>query len=220
MTVAAREVYTPDKLGDDYVVLLNNDTPYLTASPDPLAQQWTAWYADVLMQQQSVAWPLGGLQVFKSTDDEAMLFLWNGLPVGTIGWNGGEWWWHNLEHWGHQYGTSIHIEVSLTERRQFQVEHEAIATQPEHLRSALHAELAGRRRAFRDETCDLAELWGKARAMKVGRAYDANGVTFRCTGYWDQDMQLLDHNGDTCPVHESDGEQPLPESGLRGSGLT
>lgn len=201
------EKYVPEREGDNYVIVKHEGLDrnvYLVVGPGPVAQQWTAWYADMLAQKQTVAWPTAGLRVFKSAWRDAMLFTWNGLPVGTIGWNGAEWWWYNLEHWGHTYGTGAHVEVSPDERLKFHREQQAIALRPEHERVVLEAELRGRREAFRDESYSLVQLWGQARATRVGRAYDAAGVTFRCTGYYDQVLEHLDHDGDSCPVHESD----------------
>lgn len=176
----------------------------LVVGPHDFDRQWAAWYVDVLNRDEVAPWPTQGLRSHAAFDSEhpSRLFTWNGLPVGTIGWNGLEWWWYTLDHWGNQFGEPQHIDVDPEQRARFVTERESVAKQPETVREVMQAELGGRIRMHRDETADMALMYGKVQARRRGKLYDEQSIDHTCTGYVDTDG-TISHDGDTCPVHEA-----------------
>lgn len=136
---------------------------------------WASWYTEWLnlggsgrgaLTDGPPRWPITGLQSFRT--DEEILFVYDGLPVGTIGWNGLEWWWYMLSPDGNLYGKPEHIDVDPDQRQAFQEERQKVALGSETILPVLMAELEGRIRLFRDESRDLVMMFGRSKARRLG----------------------------------------------------
>lgn len=95
------------------------------------------------------------------------LFLWDGEPVGSIHWSTDSWIWCLLD--GDVVRESVNIDVDPEQREQFISERQSAAKLDEPIRDVIMAELEGRLRLFRDETLDMAIMYGRARARTIGR---------------------------------------------------
>jgi hypothetical protein len=94
----------------------------------------------------------------------------DGEPVGTLGWNGLEWWFYPLTFDLSAEGEPLHIDVDYEQRRRFAEEREAVATAPEGgVRDARMAELDARIRLHRDETRELALMRARLEAKRAWR---------------------------------------------------
>ncbi len=196
--------YTLGFESGNYAILNSLGQPYLVIGPHDFDRQWGAWYTDVVNNLQDVPpWPIAGLRVHAQLDADrpSWLFTWNGLPAGTVGWNGLEWFWWMLDHWGNQVGGGHHIDVDPEALARFIAERQSVARLDESIRDVMQAELAGRLRLHRDETADMARMYGKIKARQRGKHYDAHRLDHTCTGYVDDDG-TVSHDGNTCPIHE------------------
>jgi hypothetical protein len=82
------------------------------------ARQWAEWYVSKRnMPSDTTDWPLPGLQVFDVSGGDAALFVVGGEPVGTIGWNGVEWWWYGLSWELQNEGEPVYIDVDPSSAR-------------------------------------------------------------------------------------------------------
>jgi hypothetical protein len=135
------------------------------------ARQWAEWYVSKRnMPSDTTDWPLPGLQVFDVSGGDAALYVVGGEPVGTIGWNGVEWWWYGLSWELQSEGEPVHIDVDPKQREAFVDERAGVAGAPEGgVRDARRAELDARIRRHRDETRDLAYMRAKLEAQKTAR---------------------------------------------------
>jgi len=71
---------------------------------------------------------------------------------------------------------------------------------PQAVNEALDAALAARRRQFRDDTREDAELLARGMARVWWKTY---ALWLRgCTGTYDSEQKAMSHDGDTCPIHE------------------
>lgn len=149
------------KDGEKFLVVGRVDQPH--------AQMWADWYAERLNLWQDgdgpPAWPIVGLQSFAT--DENVLFVYNGLPVATIGWNGGEWWFYVLSELGTVHGPE-HINVDPDMTKHFQNERMEIAKANPSIVDVLEAEYEGRLRVFRDDTFPMAMMYGRSKARRIG----------------------------------------------------
>lgn len=92
------------------------------------------------------------------------------------------------------------INVDPDEHRQLSEERGKILIRPPEEHAPLIAEREGRVRMFRDDTRDLAVLGAKVKARKWWVMFEA--LLQGCTGAWNRKTGNIDHDGDTCPVHE------------------
>ena len=108
------------------------------------------------------------------TDDPdnspSWIFAWDGEPVGQVTWGvHGEWWWTPL---GKKVRESVRIDVDPEQSARFISERQSIARMDETIRDVMLAELEGRLRIFRDETLDMALMYGRAKARSIGQGAD------------------------------------------------
>lgn len=157
------------------------------------AARWAHWYVSKrMMPDDTTDWPLKGkLECYFSnyqedSDDDftAVLYVISGEPVGTLGWNGEEWWFYGLEFdlstavmdHGEDYdeagmpsawNTFVNVDPEALPRHR--EEKAEILQKPAVIQSALLAERQGRLKAFRDETLSIAHERGKMEARRVWR---------------------------------------------------
>ncbi len=188
--------------GDGEFTIYNSlGQPMLVAGPTDIDRLWAVWFADVLNNVDVAPWPPEGLRVHASTGPN-WLYTWYGLPVGTVGWNGLEWWWYALDNHGATLSrTAVHIEVDEDQRLAFISQRESVAKAPEGaMQEVLNVELAGRIAIFRDETAELAALYGKMLARQRGLLYMRALVNHRCTGTVNE-FGVVIHDSHSCPRH-------------------
>lgn len=167
-----RTVWRVDLRDGDYCVVTTDGRHETHVGPDDFARQWGEWYVSTRnMPDDTAPWILDGLRTFSSLDGDAHLFVYNGEPVGTMGWNGMEWWFYGLT-WDLQSteGEPVHIDVDAEQRAAFTEQREFCAAMPEGAaRDTAFAELAGRTKLHRDETRDLAMTRAKLEARRTHR---------------------------------------------------
>jgi hypothetical protein len=111
-----------------------------------------------------------GLRVFENRDGDAALFVVGGEPVGTIGWNGLEWWWYPLSWELQNEGEPVYIDVDPEQRPPLRGRARSGRDAPEGgVRDARQAELDARIRLHRDETRELAYMRAKLEAKRERR---------------------------------------------------
>ncbi len=147
--------------GDDGGPLL------VVGTQSDMTKQWAAWYAEFLSNvgDGPPPWPIAGLQFFHSQD--RALFVFDGLPVGQVVWDGTGWQWSSLDQRGARLDLES-IEVDPDQYATFTKERQQNALCDESLIPVLMAELNGRVALWRDETRDLAFMYGKSRARRRG----------------------------------------------------
>lgn len=144
--------------------------PDLRVGNDHLAEQWAHWWVSVrTMPDDTPRWIEDGLRAF-TQKDRSVLYVYDGIPVGTLGWNGREWFfWPILTDGELEFGSEVFIEVDQQAREQAVRDQQAVAVADESVRQTLQAELNGRLRMLRDETYELAHLRAMFEAKKVWR---------------------------------------------------
>lgn len=141
------------------------------------SRQWADWYVSKRnMPEDTVDYPVQGGMRFDSRDGDASLYVINGEPVGTLGWNGLEWWFYGLSFELENEGEPVFIDVDDAQRQAFNEQRAAVATMPEGaLRDTAQAEYDGRVRLHRDETRELAQMRARMEAKRVYRNRRENG---------------------------------------------
>lgn len=160
----------------DYCIVTTDGRNEVHVGPDDFCRQWAEWYCSTRNAPGDTAeWPPDGLRIFNSLDGDAHLFVMNGEPVGTVGWNGVEWWWYSLGfNLRDVEGEPVHIDVDGEQRRAFVQQRQDAATMPEGgARDVAHAELEGRVKLHRDETRDLALTRARLEAKRAWRRRQA-----------------------------------------------
>lgn len=160
---------------EDAMCLLRPDGSLLLALAhgDSLAREWVHWYCEHLNSGPSpVPATLDGLRVFDD-DERGAWFIYDGTPVGRVVFTGNEWLWSptgpDAEQFAAGHPVIERIRVDDEARERFEQERVAIALSPEVARLALEIELQGRIRLHRDDTRELALMYGRMKALISGR---------------------------------------------------
>lgn len=155
----------------EYVVVTDDGRNQTHVGTDDMCRQWAEWYVSRRnMPDDTVPWPLTGLYAFENREGDAALFVHDGEPVGTLGWNGLEWWFYPLTFDLSTEGEPLHIDVDYDQRRRFAEEREEVVAAPAGgVRDARTAELNARIRLHRDETRELALMRARLEAKRVWR---------------------------------------------------
>lgn len=156
---------------DDVDALL----PRLMVGNDHLGEQWAHWWVSYCtVPGDTPPWIEEGLRAFTNRD-RSVLYTYNGEPVGTLGWNGAEWWFYGLESDGSSTEFApLYIDVDDEARQRYQGERQQIAASDPSIRPTLQSELDGRMRIVRDETYELAHLRAEFEAKKRWRLRKAS----------------------------------------------
>lgn len=122
--------------------------------------------------------------------------------IGTLGWNGQEWWFYPLDPQAHDIHHTARqfIEVDPDQRMTLvNMQAEAFKDTAEAVKDAKLAAAKAKATMFRDEQRELAVIGAKFKARRwLPRFIELDNG---CTATFDQQF-LPSHDGDTCPVHE------------------
>lgn len=151
------------------VVLHGSEEHLIVGARCDQTLMWASWFVEGLNVGADgdgpPPWPITGLQFFGT--ESAVLFVFDGLPVGRIFWHFTNWAWTSLD----TEGTAFNLEPIHADPEQsdsFVKERQKIASQDESVLSVLMAELDGRLRLFRDETRPMALMYGRSRSRRRG----------------------------------------------------
>lgn len=161
-----------DRRNGDWSILTEDGRHETHVGPDDRARQWAEWYVSKRnMPADTTDWPLPGLTDFATNDGDAHLFVCHGEPVGTLGWNGLEWWFYGLTfEIDLTDDDPLHIDVDAEQRAAFASEREEIVQAPEGtVRDTRTVELDARIKYHRDETRELAKLRARLEANRIWR---------------------------------------------------
>lgn len=155
------------------VLLRPDDTAsFSILANDIVGEDWISWFADYLNDNTMRPWPQDGLRMY-DTSDRGALFVYDGTPVGFIAFHEYEWLWMPVgpdgEDLGLDHVTTEYIRVDPETHDSLFNQRVDIASRPEGVRVALEAEFAGRVEYHRDDTRDLAVMYGRMRALSRGR---------------------------------------------------
>lgn len=144
--------------------------PRLMVGNDHLSEQWAHWWISYCTAPgDTPPWIEEGLRAFTNRD-RSVLYVFNGEPVGTLGWNGAEWWFYGLESDGSSSEFApLYIDVDDEARQRYEGERQQIAASDPSIQPTLQTELEGRMRIVRDETYELAHLRAMFEAKKRWR---------------------------------------------------
>ncbi len=152
----------------DYSRSVDAGVPLIVVgSPSDLTRMWAAWFAEKLHDATDgpPAWPFSGLQFFDSPDQ--ILFVFDGLPVGLVVWTATTWMWSALNERGARMDLEA-VDVDPQQSAAFNLERQRVAMSDPSVTAVHTAELDGRIRLFRDETRELAVMFGRSKSRRRG----------------------------------------------------
>lgn len=139
---------------------------------DVIGEDWINWFADYLNDDYMRPWPQDGLRMY-DTAERGVIFVYDGTPVGFVSFHDFEWLWMPVgpdgEDLGIGHASTEYIQVDPEMHDRFMRERVEIARRSEAVRNALSAEFQGRVRYHRDDTRDLALMYGRMKALARGR---------------------------------------------------
>lgn len=167
--------------GDWAVFQINGLDQVLVVGKVDRAAQYASWYADTCSERPPLRpWPIAGLEEWPSEwasgYAHSVLYTYNGTPVGTLGWNGREWWFYGLD-WelGHICPPMYVTDDDVLSKR-FQDEVLRIQTEEsDGVRDTLLREIDERiRRHFfdEDENYHFIRFAGRVRAKQIARQFE------------------------------------------------
>lgn len=136
----------------------------------------------------------------------AAYFKGERYPIAVMEWDGGQWIFVPRTYDGDDERNHARA-VDVDPRRRLHLD--AVAKENlvgrlernEAINEALDAALVTRRREFRDETLEDAELAAKLHARWWWRVYRV--WIAGCTGAWEGSERGWKHDAETCPIHEA-----------------
>jgi hypothetical protein len=150
----------------------NDSSSFSILAHDTVGEDWIWWFAEHMNGDTMRPWPQDGLRMY-DTSERGALFVYDGFPVGFISFHEYEWIWMPVGPDGEDLGvghvTTQYIQVDPDAHDRFVAERVRIASMPEAARLASEAEFAGRVNYHRDETRDLALLYGRMKSLASGR---------------------------------------------------
>lgn len=151
----------------------NDTSSFSILANDTVGEDWIWWFAEHMNGDTMRPWPQDGLRMY-DTSDRGALFVYDGTPVGFIGFHDCEWLWMPVgpdgEDLGRGHVSTEYIRVDPEMHDKLSTERVQIAMRPEAARMASEAEYIGRVNYHRDETRELAVMYGRMKALARGRS--------------------------------------------------
>lgn len=150
----------------------NGTASFSVLAHDHLGEDWIWWFCEYLNDDTMRPWPKDGLRMF-DTAERGAIFVYDGTPVGFLGFHDFEWLWMPTgpdgEDLGRGHVTTQYIQVDPEMHDKLLEQRVEIARLPEASRMASLAEFIGRVNYHRDETRELAVMYGRMKGLASGR---------------------------------------------------